>query len=95
MTTYELQTELIEEIRLIPADKLPELTRFIRFFRLGVEAQAERGEAVQAEPANVKKPHNLASLAGIVSGGPPDVSERMEEILMEDIDPVSGFSVDR
>jgi hypothetical protein len=38
MNSIELQNKVIEEIRLVPENKLPELYNFIHFFRLGLEA---------------------------------------------------------
>lgn len=37
MNIDELQTKMVEEIKLIPFHRLPELYDFIHFFRLGLE----------------------------------------------------------
>ncbi len=46
MEISELQAEVIEEIRLIPKDKLPELYDFIHFFRLGLETAPDDTEEI-------------------------------------------------
>lgn len=38
METFELQNKVMEEIKLIPESKLPEIYSVIHFFRLGLEA---------------------------------------------------------
>lgn len=51
METFELQDKVMEEIKLIPENKLPEIYSVIHFFRLGLEITA-------------KKPKNIMRFAG-------------------------------
>lgn len=38
MEISEIQAKVIEEIRLVPQDRLPELFNFIHFFRIGLKS---------------------------------------------------------
>jgi|GEM_PF-476918 hypothetical protein len=46
METADIQSQIMEELRLIPKDRLPELYDFIHFFRLGLEAVKDDTEEI-------------------------------------------------
>ena len=43
---------------------------------------------------NSSQRNPLLEVAGSISGGPSDVAGRAEEILMDGINPISGFTLD-
>jgi len=45
MNGSEIQMRVIDEIRLIPQENLPELYDFIHFYRLGLETAQDNTEA--------------------------------------------------
>lgn len=47
---------------------------------------------VVAHRAEKQHKNPLLALVGLFDGGPGDTSERIEEILEEEIDPISGWS---
>ena len=47
---------------------------------------------VLAHRAELQHKNPLLALVGLFDGGPGDSSERIEEILEEEIDPISGWS---
>jgi metal-responsive CopG/Arc/MetJ family transcriptional regulator len=47
---------------------------------------------VVAHRAELQHKNPLLALVGLFDGGPGDSSERIEEILEEEIDPISGWS---
>ncbi len=46
MNISEIQIKVIEEIRLIPQENLPELYDFIHFYRLGLETAQDNTEEI-------------------------------------------------
>jgi hypothetical protein len=46
MNVSTLRTRVLEEIRLIPENKLPDLYDFIRYFRLSLEASKGNGKQI-------------------------------------------------
>jgi len=46
MNGSEIQMRVIDEIRLIPQEKLPELYDFIHFYRLGLETAQDNTEEI-------------------------------------------------
>jgi hypothetical protein len=51
MQTLELQTQLIEEIKQIPSDKLAEIYDLIHYFRLGLN-QTNQAQIIETKPQN-------------------------------------------
>jgi metal-responsive CopG/Arc/MetJ family transcriptional regulator len=49
-------------------------------------------EYVVTHRADGRHKNPLLALVGLFDGGPGDTSERIEEILEEEIDPISGWS---
>jgi metal-responsive CopG/Arc/MetJ family transcriptional regulator len=49
-------------------------------------------EYVVAHRSDRRHKNPLMALVGLFDGGPGDTSERTEEILEEEIDPISGWS---
>jgi metal-responsive CopG/Arc/MetJ family transcriptional regulator len=49
-------------------------------------------EYVVSHRAERQHKNSLLALVGLLDGGPGDTSERIEEILEEEIDPISGWS---
>jgi metal-responsive CopG/Arc/MetJ family transcriptional regulator len=49
-------------------------------------------EYVVTHRADERHKNPLLALVGLFDGGPGDTSERIEEILEEEIDPISGWS---
>jgi metal-responsive CopG/Arc/MetJ family transcriptional regulator len=52
-------------------------------------------EYVVAHRSDGRHKNPLLALVGLFDGGPGDTSERIEEILEEEIDPISGWSYHR
>ena len=53
MQAIDLQTQLIEEIKQIPSDKLAEIYDLIHYFRLGLsQAQQNQKSMTKLEPKN-------------------------------------------
>jgi hypothetical protein len=51
MQALELQTQLIEEIKQIPSDKLAEIYDLIHYFRLGLN-QSKQAQIIETKPQN-------------------------------------------
>ena len=82
--------QLIDSVRKLPVEALPELASFLNYLQFKAES-----------PVQPQKPAPLASgsefLLSIVGIGiaEADLSERDEEILTEEIDPIRGWSFER
>jgi hypothetical protein len=81
--TVERQ-KLIEAASCLPDEAVLELARFLDYLRYK--------SAQQGEPSN-SAANFLLDIAGLGSSGQQDVSERDEEILRTEIDPVYGWSL--
>ncbi|KPQ31316.1 MAG: Protein of unknown function (DUF2281) [Phormidesmis priestleyi Ana] len=81
-STVERQ-QLLEAVSALPDGVLLELANFLDYLRY---KSAQRRE-LKSPPANF-----LVSVAGLGNSGQQDISERDEEILRNEIDPVSGWS---
>lgn len=80
-----LRKKLIKEINELPADVLPELVNFVEYLRFKVNAPIPVAESeVQASSGSAF----LAAIAGIGASDEDDISERDEEILANEIDPI-------
>ena len=75
--------QLIESIKALPEASLIELTYFMNYLRYkATEKQAQQPSA-----------NFLLSVAGLGDSAEKDVSERDEEILADEVDPIRGWSV--
>lgn len=75
--------QLLEAVSALLEEALVELASFLDYLRY---KSAQRRE-VNSHSANF-----LVAVAGLGNSGQPDVSERDEEILRNEIDPVYGWS---
>lgn len=80
-STVERQ-KLLEAVRDLPEDALAELASFLNYLRYKSAQQKE----VDNHSASF-----LAAVAGLGNSGQQDISERDEEILRNEIDPVRGW----
>ena len=91
MLTTPTHQELIQTISDLPTEVLPELAHFIDYLRFKfdfhknteVEAKTTSGSAV------------LLAIAGIGESDDAQVSERDEEILANEVDPIHGWRLKR
>ncbi|MEM9815187.1 MAG: hypothetical protein AAF827_02065 [Cyanobacteria bacterium P01_D01_bin.6] len=74
--------KLLEAVRDLPEDVLAELASFLNYLRYKSAQQKE----VDNHSASF-----LAAVAGLGNSGQQDISERDEEILRNEIDPVRGW----
>jgi hypothetical protein len=82
-TTVERQ-KLIEAVSTLPDEALLELASFLDYLRY---------KSVQRREPNKNAASFLFAVAGIGNSGQQDVSERDEEILRNEIDPVYGWNL--
>ncbi|MEO1390631.1 MAG: hypothetical protein AAFV85_25140 [Cyanobacteria bacterium J06634_6] len=77
------RAQLIESIIALPEESLAELSSFVSYLRY------------KAVESTLPKAHNsfLLSVAGLGESEETDVSERDEEILSKEIDPIKGWSL--
>jgi hypothetical protein len=85
-TSAPTRRQLIATIKKLPAETLPELANFLTYLQFK-SASPPRSEATGTET------RFLLAIAGIGSGE-EDLSERDEEILTQEIDPIRGWSFD-
>ena len=77
--------QLIESIEALPEESLAELSSFVSYLRYKA-----------GEPTPPKMNNNfLLSIAGLGESEETDISERDEEILSKEIDPIKGWSLHR
>ena len=81
--------QLIEEIEALPAEALPELSKFMEYLRYKATHEVETVIHGQASSSGF-----LLSIAGIGSSDEQDLSERDEEILAKEIDPKRGWGLE-
>ena len=82
-TTVERQ-KLIEAVSTLPDEFLLELANFLDYLRYKSTTRRE------PEP---NASSFLLAISGLGSSGQPDISERDEEILRNEIDPVHGWTL--
>ncbi|NET39269.1 MAG: DUF2281 domain-containing protein [Cyanothece sp. SIO1E1] len=82
ISTVERQ-KLLETVRDLPEEVLVELASFLDYLRY---------KSAQQKEADNHSASFLAAVAGLGNSGQQDVSERDEEILRNEIDPVRGWS---
>ncbi|NCJ06532.1 hypothetical protein GS597_08425 [Synechococcales cyanobacterium C] len=81
-STVERQ-RLLETVSALPEEALAELASFLDYLRYKSAPRTE---------ANNQSANFLLAIAGLGHSGQPDVSERDEEILRNEIDSVHGWS---
>jgi hypothetical protein len=81
VTTAERQ-KLIEAVGTLPDENLPELASFLDYLRY----KSEHSKAPDQSASSF-----LHAIAGLGSSGQQDISERDEEILRQEIDPIYGW----
>lgn len=79
--------QLIDVVSKLPLEVLPELATFLNYLQFKVELQPQTEQVKQV----AKGSEFLLSIAGIGTAD-EDLSERDEEILAEEIDPVRGWT---
>jgi len=91
LTIMPSHQQLIHAINDLPAEVLPELAHFIESlrFKFDFHKNAEVGAKTGSGSAF------LLAIAGIGESDEEDVSERDEEILANEIDPIHGWSLKR
>ena len=77
----ESTTQLIESIKALPPESLAELSSFVRYLQFK-----------NTENSKVTGKDFLLSIAGMGESGEIDISERDEEILGQEVDPIRGWS---
>jgi hypothetical protein len=82
-TTVERQ-KLIEAVNSLPNEALPELAGFLDYLH--------DKSSQQREPNNQASSF-LMAIAGLGSSHQPDISERDEEILRDEIHPIYGWNL--
>ncbi len=82
-TTLERQ-KLIEAVSILPDEALLELASFLEYLRY---------KSVQRREPNNNAASFLLAIAGSGNSGQQDVSERDEEILGNELDPISGWNL--
>lgn len=86
-STMSVRQKLTKVIDELPAEVLPELANFVEYLRFKVNAP-EPG----AEPATSGSAF-LLGLADLGASDEADLSERDEEILANEIDPIRGWGL--
>jgi hypothetical protein len=82
--------QLIDLVSKLPREVLPELASFLDYLQFRVESPTQSAQSKQSASGS----DFLLSIAGIGTAG-ADISERDEEILAKEIDPVRGWSFER
>jgi hypothetical protein len=82
ISTVERQ-KLLEVVRDLPDEVLVELASFLDYLRY---------KSAQRRELDNHSASFLAAVAGLGNSGQQDISERDEEILRNEIDPVRGWS---
>lgn len=82
-TTTERQ-KIIEAISSLPDEVLLELASFLDYLNY---------KSIQRKDFSNNAPSFLLTVAGLGNSGQPDVSERDEEILRNEIDPFYGWNL--
>jgi hypothetical protein len=83
-TLTPTRQQIIELIDNLPEDAFPELVNFIGYLRY------------KSVETKIETPHNrfLLSIVGLGASNEQDISERAEEILANEVNPIRGWSID-
>jgi hypothetical protein len=79
--------ELSQAIDELPSEVLGELSNFIAYLRFKVNSNLSPTHDEKEEGSNF-----LMSIVGLGSSDETDLSERDEDILAAEVDPIRGFS---
>ena len=74
--------QLIESIKALPDDALVELSNFVGYLQFK-----------EMRTPKMTGQECLLSIAGLGQSGETDISERDEEILAQEVDPIQGWGV--
>jgi hypothetical protein len=75
--------DIVDVVTALPDEVLVELANFLDYLRY---------KTSQSKGSNPPKQNFLLSVAGLGNSGQQDISERDEEILRNEIDPVYGWN---
>ena len=89
-TLISIRQQLTKAINELPAEVLPELANFIEYLRFKVNPPEPSSQAEMQEDSGSTF---LLSIAGLGTSDEDDLSERDEEILATEIDPVRGWGL--
>ena len=89
-TVTPIRQKLIKAINELPAEALPELVNFIEYLHFKVSPPVPLVET--QTPASSGSAF-LVSIAGLGAAEEDDISERDEEILASEIDPICGWGL--
>ncbi len=81
-----IRQQLIQNIEELPGEVLPELANFIHYLHF-------KSQFRKPPPAPVTSNNFLLAIAGLGSCEEDDLSERDEEILAKEINPLSGWTL--
>ncbi|OKH17438.1 hypothetical protein [[Limnothrix rosea] IAM M-220] len=81
-STIERQ-QILESVSALPEEDLMELASFLDYLRY---------KSAQSRETKNQSANFLVAVAGLGNSNQPDVSERDEEILRNEVDPVYGWS---
>ncbi len=84
MNTINHQT-IIQAVKELPAEALPELAEFINFLE-------SKMNSLQTDGKKKKSSDFLMSIAGLGASDEDDISEKNEDILSREINSVSGWT---
>ncbi len=89
-TVIDTRRQLVEIINELPTELLPELVNFVEYLRFKINPSALSMEPIMPE---ISGSAFLLSIAGLGACDEDDISERDEEILANEIDPIRGWSL--
>lgn len=78
------RTQVIKSIKALPEESLAELSSFVSYLRYKADQETSTKKSAK---------DFLLSIAGLGASDEVDVSERDEEILAQEIHPISGWSL--
>jgi hypothetical protein len=89
-TAILIRQQLTKAINELPVEVLPELATFIDYLRFKVTSPIPSPEPETLESSGSAF---LLSIANLGAADEDDISERDEEILTNEIDPIRGWSL--
>ena len=91
MNAFATRQQLIATIEELPAESLSELVIFLEYLRF----KTNRVPAKRKKTRIVQGSSFLLAIAGLGAADETNVSERDEEILAVEIDPIRGWALPR
>ncbi len=86
--------DLAHVIDKLPTDVLPELGAFLDYLQFKVSHTIDLPDKLKVTP-QANGASFLLAIAGLGASGAQDLSERAEEILANEIDPIRGWGLSR